>query len=256
MSDPGARAGNGPASVRRGRSRHGCRCRVSVVRASVVGPGAAAKQVHMCARNGTRIFRTIRSRSCGKSWSRTALVRCPLRSAKRVNNHGHVGGAGHHAIDVRSVLGTVQGSSLRSARACARPAGLDDACAQIGLGHYVMAGGVMTLSWTDLAVDRELEVAVIFPHRPCLLHTLRERIIRRGALKVTALRATTDSPLPDFSTVLNRDRSQSHFEIRDSQPHTASPSGHAAAVHHRGVAVSPGHSREQRGQRDPPLRNA
>jgi len=48
------------------------------------------------------------------------------------------------------VLGTVQGSSLRSARACARPAGLDDACAQIGLGHYVMVGGVMTLSWTDL----------------------------------------------------------------------------------------------------------
>ena len=94
-------------------------------------------------------------------------------------------------------------------------------------------------------------MAVIFSHRPCLLHTLRERIIRRGALKVTALRATTDSPLPDFSTVLNRDRTQCHFEIRDSQPHTASPSGHAAAVHHRGVAVSPGHSREQRGQRDP-----
>jgi hypothetical protein len=29
------------------------------------------------------------------------------------------------------VLGTVQGAALRSARACARPAGLDDACAQI-----------------------------------------------------------------------------------------------------------------------------
>jgi len=34
------------------------------------------------------------------------------------------------------------------------------------------------------------------------------------------------------------------------------PSGPAAAVHHRGVAVSPGHSREQRGQRDPSLRHA
>jgi hypothetical protein len=57
-SDPGARAGNGPARVRRGRSRHGCRCRVSVVsvvRAPLVGPEAAAKQVHMCARNGTQI---------------------------------------------------------------------------------------------------------------------------------------------------------------------------------------------------------
>jgi hypothetical protein len=61
-----------------------------------------------------------------------------------------VGCADHHALDAGSVLGTVQDSSLRSARACARPAGLDDACAQIGLGHYVMAGGVMTLSWTDL----------------------------------------------------------------------------------------------------------
>ena len=112
--DPGARAGNGRARVRRGRSRHGCRCPVSVVCASVVGRGIAANQVHMCARNGTQIFRTIRSRSCGKSWSanctRSArddaagcgVHRCPLRSARRVNNHGHVGCAGHHAIDVRS----------------------------------------------------------------------------------------------------------------------------------------------------------
>ena len=72
-------------------------------------------------------------------------------------------------------------------------------------------------------------MAVIFSHRPCLLHTLRERIIRRGALKVTALRATTDSPLPDFSTVLNRDRTQCPLEIRDSQPHVVWPSGPAAA---------------------------
>ena len=28
----------------------------------------------MCARNGTQIFRTIRSHSCGNSWPRTALV--------------------------------------------------------------------------------------------------------------------------------------------------------------------------------------
>jgi hypothetical protein len=34
-------------------------------------------------------------------------------------------------MDVRSVLGSVQGSSLRSARACARPSGLDAACAQL-----------------------------------------------------------------------------------------------------------------------------
>jgi hypothetical protein len=66
------------------------------------------------------------------------------------NELDFVGGADHHAFDAGSVLGIVQGSSLRSARAYARPAGLDDACAQIGSGNYVMVGGVMTLSWTDL----------------------------------------------------------------------------------------------------------
>ena len=44
-------------------------------------------------------------------------------------SHHHL--ADHHALDAGSVLGTVQGSSLRSARACARPSGLDGACAQI-----------------------------------------------------------------------------------------------------------------------------
>ena len=41
--------------------------------------------------------------------------------------------AGHHAIDARSVLGTVQGSALRFDRARARPSGLDGACAQIAV---------------------------------------------------------------------------------------------------------------------------
>ena len=64
-------------------------------------------------------------------------------------------------------------------------------------------------------------MAVIFSHRPCLLHTLRERIIRRGALKVTALRATTDSPLPDFSTVLIEiaHSAISRSETRNRIPH-------------------------------------
>jgi hypothetical protein len=46
---------------------------------------------------------------------------------------------GHHAVDVRPVLGTVQGSSLRSARADARPPGLDGSSAQTDFRHYVMA---------------------------------------------------------------------------------------------------------------------
>jgi hypothetical protein len=54
-----------------------------------------------------------------------------------------VGGADHHAFDAGSVLGIVQGSSLRSARAYARPQGLDEACAQIDLGNYVMVGSAV-----------------------------------------------------------------------------------------------------------------
>ena len=42
-----------------------------------------------------------------------------------------VNAVGHHDDDAASVLGTVQGSALRSDRACARPSGLDGACAQI-----------------------------------------------------------------------------------------------------------------------------
>jgi hypothetical protein len=42
---------------------------------------------------------------------------------------------GHHDNDAASVLGTVQGAALRSARASARPSGLDGACAQMIRGH-------------------------------------------------------------------------------------------------------------------------
>jgi hypothetical protein len=42
---------------------------------------------------------------------------------------------GHHDNDAASVLGTVQGAALRSARACARPSGLDGACAQMIRGQ-------------------------------------------------------------------------------------------------------------------------
>ncbi len=49
-----------------------------------------------------------------------------------------VGRDGHHDGDVGSVLGTVQGSALRSDRASARPSGLDGACAQIIDSNYMM----------------------------------------------------------------------------------------------------------------------
>jgi hypothetical protein len=77
--------------------------------------------------NGTRSVSEVVA-ECG------AHARCDRRSfldARRAIEHGRDECTDHHAIDARSVLGTVQGSSLRSARAHARPAGLDGACAQI-----------------------------------------------------------------------------------------------------------------------------
>jgi hypothetical protein len=55
------------------------------------------------------------------------------------------------------VLGTVQGSPLRFVRACARPSGLDGACAQPDLGYCVMAGSLMTLQCAYLIVDVKFE---------------------------------------------------------------------------------------------------
>ena len=74
-----------------------------------------------------------------------ACDRCSFRNLRHVNNRSHVGYVGHHAIDARSVLGTVQGSSLRSARACARPAGLDGACAQIAF--WLLRDGRERVLW-------------------------------------------------------------------------------------------------------------
>jgi len=54
-----------------------------------------------------------------------------LPTGQRDNRSDDLWRASHHAIDVRSVLGTVQGSTLRFDRARARPSGLDGACAQL-----------------------------------------------------------------------------------------------------------------------------
>ena len=51
-----------------------------------------------------------------------------LRGSSHVESDRRVG---HHGDDAASVLGTVQGAALRCARACARPSGLDGACAQM-----------------------------------------------------------------------------------------------------------------------------
>ena len=59
----------------------------------------------------------------------------------------------HHANDAASVLGTVQGSALRSARACARPTGLDGACAQMISGQLRDGRRVLSASGTHGALN-------------------------------------------------------------------------------------------------------
>ena len=165
VSDPGARAANGPAPVRRGRSRHGCQCLCRSSEASAWTRNR--RESGTCSRtersadlpdNPVPLLREIlvtksrrfRARSHDRSGVRGEHDRCTLPATHQSKELHLVGCDDHHACDAGSVLGIVQGSSLRSARACARPAGLDDACAQIGLGNYAMVGGVMTGSWTDL----------------------------------------------------------------------------------------------------------
>ena len=100
-----------------------------------------------------------------------------------------------------------------------------------GPGNHEMVGGVMMRSWTDLGliltVDRDSDRRYL-SLSPCSLHPPRDEL-PRGALTVGALSATTYCPLPDFSTDLNRGRTQCHFEIRDSKPHGVLPSVPAAA---------------------------
>jgi len=52
--------------------------------------GIAANQVHIRARNGAQIFGTIRSRSCGTSWSRS-----------------RIGSACNHATDSATAVNTI-----------------------------------------------------------------------------------------------------------------------------------------------------
>lgn len=127
-----------------------------VVRLSVCGrSGIAANQVHMSrgtkrrssgqsgpARAGNPGHKSpwFRARSRDRSGVGGEHDLCTLPATHQSKELHLVGCADHHVFDTGSVLGIVQGSSLRSARACARPAGLDDACAQIGLGNYVMSG--------------------------------------------------------------------------------------------------------------------
>jgi hypothetical protein len=170
VGGPRARGGNGPPRVRgvAGGSHTPWRSvsvSVSVNRAAPVHKGG-----DLCRGCVAQIGATLSGRSgpvrAGDPDHQHALVpRAMTRLIRRCaeltivarfwgthqsNELDVVGCADHHGVDARSVLGTVQGSSLRSARASARPAGLDGACAQIMSWPLRDGRGVMTLSWTDL----------------------------------------------------------------------------------------------------------
>ena len=89
----------------------------------------------------------------------------------------HVNAVGHHDDDAASVLGTVQGSALRSDRACARPSGLDGACAQMIRGQ-LRDGRRMLLPFgthgalLDLSDGPEKRSHMFDRFRTCAFHPL------------------------------------------------------------------------------------
>lgn len=155
MSDPGARAANGPAPVRRGRSRHGCLCLFRVWEVASSAARSAACLLHRPRSIAIQILRNYpvafvrktlaanRSRSRALAWQfcpgnhgfKRAASRGRLAASRGLITLESRRSVGHHGGDAASVLGTVQGAALRSARACARPSGLDGACAQMIRGQ-------------------------------------------------------------------------------------------------------------------------
>ena len=156
MSDPAARAAMAPrlsggvAHAMAVSVASGCR------EAASSAARSAACLLHRPRSIATQIFRTIWSRSSGKCWPQIGRVHARLPGQFRPGNRGFKRGCismlacgvagvdhtlesrrrvGHHGGDAASVLGTVQGAALRSARACARPSGLDGACAQMIRGQ-------------------------------------------------------------------------------------------------------------------------
>ena len=143
VSDPAARARSGPAPVPRGRSRHGCLChrKLSSARAErreaprVPCIKRARSRLRSSGRSGPVCPAECRPRTspirapspCRSSRQTMAEARCRLASTLATstvhNARNSIRRDGHHDDDAPSVLGTVQGAALRSARAYARPCG-------------------------------------------------------------------------------------------------------------------------------------
>jgi hypothetical protein len=203
--------------------------------------------------------RTIWSRSCGKSQSlkgtRSASDdsaecgacvsrdRCSLSDVRGAHEHDCDERADHHAIDPRSVLGTVQGSPLRSDRAARGLRALTVPARRSGPGHCVMVGVVMMRSWTDVDRLTAASSGVNLSSTPVLTaHPPREEHSARSAE-----RPPPSGPRPTAHFLTSaRSESRSHsVPFRDQRLATACGIALRAcrrAVLHRSVAVSPGHS--------------
>jgi hypothetical protein len=164
VSDPAARARRGPAPVRRGRSRHGCRCRVRLSATACFGgekrrvfvvsdaldydpdlPDDPVPFVRKMLPANWSSSRVLAGQFLfWKRWLARAAFDIDLRPSSGDHIWRHVNCVGHHDDDAASVLGTVQGAALCSARACARPSGLDGACAQM-IGGQLRDGRRMLL---------------------------------------------------------------------------------------------------------------
>ena len=101
-----------------------------------------------------RAFRSVAVLESGASRASYSMSTCVRHE---VSTSGLCQRVGHHDNDAASVLGTVQGAALRSARACARPSGLDGACAQMISRHLRDGHRVLFPSGTNCSLIDPLD---------------------------------------------------------------------------------------------------
>jgi hypothetical protein len=89
----------------------------------------------MLAANRSRVRALAWQFRPGNRALKRGAFRCWLAESRGSSHFESRRRVGHHGGDAASVLGTVQGAALRSARAYARPSGLDGACAQMIRGQ-------------------------------------------------------------------------------------------------------------------------
>jgi hypothetical protein len=170
VSDPGARVWDGPTPVRRvahamavsvdaNRSLDPLRTSLACTRGSRLDcPDDLGSRMHEVLANDRDSYVTpFGGKYCRRLRASSRRTPCPDPRAEDDDDPNHCRCAGHHAIDAWSVLGAVQGSSLRSDRAHARPTGLDGACAQTAVLAIARWPAARTLQEAFLIVDVHFE---------------------------------------------------------------------------------------------------